>query len=139
MLDLATGMQCAELQARPEPLSSRGASPILGHEYGTACLVVERNNHGSGVLAYLKSVCHYPRVLQQAGQEGWLTSSLSHPAMIGRLAAALVERPNIFQSRRFLEKNRQKLCAASGMVRLERNPTYDDCVMAMAIALSARG
>jgi hypothetical protein len=137
VLDMTTGLQCAELQAKLGTLELARRVADLGKEYGTAWLVVERNNHGSGVLAYLKSVCHYLRVHEQAGQEGWLTSSLSRPAMIGRLGAALVERPNVFQSRRLLKECR-------GFVRLRNGKTgaqsgaHDDCVMAMAIALSAR-
>jgi len=137
VLDLATGLQCAELQAKLEPLELARRAAALGHEYSTACLVVERNNHGSGVLAYLKSVCHYPRVLKREGQEGWLTSSLSRPAMIGRLAAALVERPNIFQSRRLLKECRSFVRQRNGTSGAQSGE-HDDCVMAMAIALSAR-
>jgi hypothetical protein len=137
VLDLETGLQCAELQARLTPLELAKRVAELGHEYGTACVVVERNNHGSGVLAYLKSFCPYPRVHKQDGQEGWLTSSLSRPAMIGRLAAALVERPNIFQSRRLLKECRSFVRLRNGATGAQPG-SHDDCVMAMAIALGAR-
>ena len=100
-------------------------------------LVVERNNHGSGVLAYLKSMCRYPHIYEEAGQDGWLTSSLSRPAMIGRLAAALVERPNAFQSRRLLKECRSFVRLRNGKTGAQPG-AHDDCVMAMAIALSAR-
>jgi hypothetical protein len=116
-------------------LAQRSAE--LGQEYRTAWLVVERNNHGSGVLAYLKSICRYPRVHKQEGQEGWLTTSLSRPAMIGRLAAALVERPNLFQSRRLLKECRSFVRLRNGKTGAQSG-AHDDCVMAMAIALSAR-
>ncbi len=137
VLDMATGLQCAELQARLGTLELAQRIAELGHEYGTAWLVVERNNHGSGVLAYLKSVCRYPRVLEQEGQEGWLTSSLSRPAVIGKLAAALVEKPNIFQSRRLLKECRSFVRLRNGRTGAQSG-AHDDCVMAMAIALSAR-
>ena len=52
----ASGLQCAELQAKLGPLELARRARRAGKEYGTAWLVVERNNHGSGVLAYLKSV-----------------------------------------------------------------------------------
>jgi hypothetical protein len=100
-------------------------------------LVIERNNHGSGVLAYVKSVCNYPRVYGQGGQEGWLTSSLSRPAMIGTLASALVEKPGLFQSRRLLKECRSFVRLRSGKTGAQSG-AHDDCVMAMAIALSAR-
>ncbi len=137
VVDLATGLQCAELQAKLEPLELARRAADLGREYGTAWLVVERNNHGSGVLAYLKSVCSYPRVYEQGGQEGWLTSSLSRPAMIGTLASALVEKPNLFQSRRLLKECRRFVRLRNGRTGAQSG-AHDDCVMAMAIALSAR-
>ncbi len=137
ILDLATGLQCAELQAKLSTLELAQRAAALAQEYDTAWLVVERNNHGSGVLAYLKSVCHYPRVHKQEGQEGWLTSSLSRPAMIGRLAAALVEKPNVFQSRRLLKECRSFVRQRNGATGAQSG-AHDDCVMAMAIALSVR-
>ncbi len=137
VIDLATGLQCAELQAKLETLELAHRATGLGREYGTALLVVERNNHGSGVLAYLKSVCNYPRVYEQGGQEGWLTSSLSRPAMIGTLASALVEKPSLFQSRRLLKECRSFVRLRSGKTGAQSG-AHDDCVMAMAIALSAR-
>jgi hypothetical protein len=137
VLDIATGLQCAELQGRLGTLELAQRAAELGQEYGMARLVVERNNHGSGVLAYLKSICRYPRVHKQEGQEGWLTSSLSRPAMIGRLAAALVEKPNVFQSRRLLKECRSFVRLRNGSTGAQFG-AHDDCVMAMAIALSAR-
>ncbi len=137
VIDLATGLQCAELQAKLETLELARRAAELGREYGAAWLVVERNNHGSGVLAYLKSVCHYARVYEQCGQEGWLTSSLSRPAMIATLASALVEKPNLFQSRRLLRECRSFVRLRNGKTGAQSG-THDDCVMAMAIALSAR-
>jgi len=40
----------------------------LAEEYNRAWLVVERNNHGSGVLAMIENVCHYDRVYGKAGR-----------------------------------------------------------------------
>jgi Terminase RNaseH-like domain len=137
VLDLATGLQCAELQGKMTALELAERIARLGHEYGKASLVVERNNHGSGVLAYLKSVCRYPHVYKQDEQDGWLTSSLSRPAMIGRLAAALVEKSSAFQSRRLLKECRSFVRLRNGKTGAQQG-AHDDCVMAMAIALSAR-
>ena len=53
--------------------------------------MVERNNHGSGVLALSETACSYERIYRQGGQAGWLTTSVSRPAVLGRLGAALVE------------------------------------------------
>jgi hypothetical protein len=137
VIEMASGLQCAELQARLTPLELAQRVAALAREYGTAMVAVERNNHGSGVLAYLKSVCGYPRILAQNGQDGWLTSSLSRPAMLGLLAAALVEKPEVFQSRRLLKECRTFVRQKNGSTGAQSG-AHDDCVMAMAIALAAR-
>ena len=138
VVDLATGLQCAELQAKLETARARtarrrvwGASTARPGWWSNATIMAP------GVLAYLKSVCHYPRVYEQDGQEGWLTSSLSRPAMIGTLAAALVEKPSLFQSRRLLKECRSFVRLRNGKTGAQSG-AHDDCVMAMAIALSAR-
>jgi hypothetical protein len=137
VVELATGLQCAELRAKLGTLELARRAADLAREYGTATLVVERNNHGAGVLAYLKAVCRYPRIYEQDGQEGWLTSSLSRPAMIGLLASALVERPGIFQSRRLLKECRTFVRLRNGKTGAQSG-AHDDCAMAMAIGLAAR-
>jgi hypothetical protein len=109
----------------------------LAAEYNQAWLVVERNNHGSGVLALIESVCGYEKVYRQNGQAGWLTTSLSRPAALGRLDAALVERPEQFQSRKLLAECRSFVRLPDGRTGA-RPGTHDDRVMAMAIGLAAR-
>jgi hypothetical protein len=99
--------------------------------------VVERNNHGSGVLALIETVCNYGRIYRQQGQPGWLTTSLSRPSALGRLDAALVEKPECFMSRRLLGECRSFVRLPDGGTGA-RPGTHDDRVMAMAIALGAR-
>jgi hypothetical protein len=137
VVEIETGMQCAELRAKLTPLELAQRAAALGLEYGTATLVVERNNHGSGVLAYLKGVCHYPKIFKQGQQDGWLTSSLSRPAMLGNLAATLEDAAGVFQSRRLLQECRTFVRQRSGKIGA-REGQHDDCVMAIAIGLSAR-
>ena len=55
VIDEATGMQCAELQARLSPRDLAQAAADFAREYNGALLVIERNNHGSAVLAFLES------------------------------------------------------------------------------------
>ncbi len=89
------------------------------------------------MLAYLGGVCKYPSIYRQGGQEGWLTSSLSRPGMIGTLSAALVESPGAFHSRRLLKECRTFVRLRSGKTGAQSG-AHDDCAMAMAIGLSAR-
>jgi len=100
--------------------------------------VVERNNHGHGVLSLLESVCHYQHLYRKAGQLGWVTTSVSRVAAIGRLNAALIDEPDCFMSRRLLAECRSFVRMPDGSSGA-RSGTHDDRVMAMAIGLAARG
>ena len=137
VIDLEIGLQCAELQSRLPQLELAQELARLARQYNSALLAVERNNHGSGVLAYLKSVCRYERLHESGGEHGWLTTSVTRPAMLGRLGSALVESPQIFASGRLLRECRSFIRHRSGRAEAQAGE-HDDCVMAMAIALSVR-
>jgi len=137
VIDAVTGVQCAELQERLDPLELARAVARVARDYGGALVVVERNNHGSAVLAYLSTVERYERLYRQAGQGGWLTTSASKPEMISGLGALLVERAQMFMSPRLLAECRTfvrgdygRSAAASG--------AHDDLVMSMALAQAVR-
>ena len=137
VLDMETAMQCAEFAGHVGGLELARLVTGLAAEYNNAWLVVERNNHGSGVLALAETVCRYPRIYRNGGQLGWLTSSVSRPAMIGCLDAGLVERPECFMSRRLLSECRSFVRQPNGSTGA-RTGTHDDLVIAMAIGLAAR-
>jgi hypothetical protein len=141
VLELETGLQCAEFAGHVGGLELARLVTALAAEYNNAWLVVERNNHGSGVLALIETVCGYGRVYwqggRQGGQPGWLTTSMSRPAALGRLDAGLVEQPESFQSRRLLVECRSFVRRPDGGSGA-RPGTHDDRVMAMAIGLGAR-
>ena len=137
VLDLESGLQCAEFAGHLGGLELARLVTDLAAEYNQAALVVERNNHGAAVLALAEESCHYPRIYQQSGQAGWLTTSVSRPAMIGGLDAALVEAPECFMSRRLLGECRSFVRLADGRTGA-RAGTHDDRVMAMAMGLAAR-
>jgi hypothetical protein len=137
VLELETGLQCAEFAGHMGGLELAQFVTGLAAEYNQAWLVVERNNHGSGVLALIESVCGYRKVYRQKGQAGWLTTSVSRPTALGRLDAALVEEPERFQSRKLLAECRSFVRRPDGGSGA-RPGTHDDRVMAMAIGLEAR-
>jgi hypothetical protein len=137
VLELETGLQCAEFAGHVGGLELARLMTELAVEYNRAWLVVERNNHGSGVLALIETACGYERVYRQGGQTGWLTTSVSRPAALGRLDAGLVERPDCFQSRKLLAECRSFVRLPDGGSGA-RPGTHDDRVMAMAIGLGAR-
>ncbi len=137
VVDMETGLQCAEFAEHLGGLELARLVTKLASEYNRAMLVVERNNHGSGVLAHLETGCKEARVYSQNGQAGWLTTSISRPAMLGRLDAALAESPECFMSRRLLGECRSFVRLPDGKTGA-RAGTHDDRVMAMAIGLAAR-
>ncbi len=137
VLDLETGLQCAEFAGHVGGLELAQMVTALATEYNGATLVVERNNHGNGVLALAETVCGYTKVYRQNGQPGWLTTSVSRPAVLGRLGAALVAEPRCFMSLKLLAECRTFVRLPNGSTGA-RAGTHDDRVMAMAIGLAAR-
>jgi hypothetical protein len=137
VLEIESSLQCAEFAGHAGGLELARLVAGLAERYNRAWLVVERNNHGSGVLAYLESPCGYERVYRQGGQAGWLTTSVSRPAALGRLGAALVDAPGLFRSRRLLGECRTFVRMPNGSSGA-RAGTHDDLVLAMAIGLGAR-
>jgi hypothetical protein len=137
VLDMETAMQCAEFQGHAAGLELAELVTGLAKEYNGAWLVVERNNHGAGVLALAETACKYSKVFRQSGQAGWLTTSISRPAVLGQLGAALVDQPERFMSRRLLAECRSFVRLPDGRMGA-RAGTHDDLVMAMAIGLGAR-
>ncbi len=137
VIDLATGMQCAEFAGHVGGLELARYVAELACRYNNAWVVVERNNIGSGVLAYLESSCHYERLYRQNGQPGWLTTSFSRPAAVNKLSVALVNHAGLIQSQRLLSECRTFVRLPNGGMGA-RPGAHDDRVMAMSIGLAAR-
>lgn len=136
VIERKTGLQCAELHGHFPPRELAAKLVDLANRYNRGLLVVERNNHGYGVLAHLR-MAGYANIFCQGEQEGWLTSAVSRPAMIENLASVLATDPTLFNSSRLLEECRTFVRRADGSSGAASG-THDDCVMAMAIALAAR-
>jgi hypothetical protein len=87
VLELETGMQCAEFAGHLGAAELAGLVAELARCYNNAWVVVERNNHGSGVLAHLERAEGDLRVYRQNGQAGWLTNSagVHEPEVAGRV------------------------------------------------------
>lgn len=137
VLEMESGLQCAEFAGHVGGLELAKLVTALATEYNSAWLVVERNNHGSGVLALVENVCRYARIYSQAGQMGWLTNSVSRPVMIARLNAGLIEQPDRFMSRRLLAECRSFVRRPDGSTGA-RAGTHDDRVVAMGLGLAVR-
>ena len=136
VIERSMGIQCAELRGHFTPYELARRLVALGRMYENALIAVERNNHGYGVLAHLKDLC-YDNLYQQDGQDGWLTSVVTRPAMIENLAAVLMAQPELFHSPRLLGELKTFVRHADGHGAAAEG-AHDDCVMAMAIALGVR-
>jgi len=132
VIERSTALQCAELHGHFPPREFATRLIELGHLYNAALLVVERNNHGHGVLAHLERLGY-----ENVYEKGWLTSTVSRPAMIENLAAALAAEPGLFRSARLLGECRTFVRKEDGSTAATAG-SHDDCVMAMAIALAVR-
>jgi hypothetical protein len=137
VVEIATGLQCAELRERLRPEDLARASVELAKEYGRALIVVERNNHGAAVLAYIGTRESYGRVYRQHGEPGWLTTAASKPEMVARLRVLLSETPQRFMSTRLLAECRTFVADERGRAAAATG-AHDDLVMAMAIAQAVR-
>jgi hypothetical protein len=137
VIERSSGLQCAELLGHFTPREAASRVAALAREYRGALVVVERNNHGHGVLAHLSASEHYLNVYCQGAQAGWLTSAVTRPAMIENFAAVLSAHPELISSARLLRECRtfvRRFDGASAAV----SGAHDDCVMAMAIAHAVR-
>jgi hypothetical protein len=137
VVELRTGLQCAELQQRLRPMELARAAAELAREYNGATVAVERNNHGAAVLAYLESSERYERIWRAGNEAGWLTTTASKPEMIARLGRMLTESPEIFASRRLLAECRTYVAGENGRTGAAGG-AHDDLVMAMAVAQAVR-
>ncbi len=137
VVEVATGLQCAELQERMTVAELARVCAALAREYGGAMVAVERNNHGAGVLAYLDASERWSRVYAQDGTAGWLTTAGNKPGMISRMGALLTESPGIFMSGRLLGECRTFVTWGGGRTGAAQG-AHDDCLMAMAVAQGVR-
>jgi hypothetical protein len=133
VVDIDTGLQCAEWQAHMPVRETAQAVRRVAVQYNGALIAVERNNHGSGLLAHLEG--GGLRVYEQNGIPGWPTTSWTRPAMVERVGMALME--PVFHSERLLRECRTFIRQQNGKAAAAAG-CHDDCVMAMAVALSVR-
>lgn len=131
IVDAQTGMQCAELKERVHPRVLAERLETLAREYNHAMIVVERNNHGAAVLAYLEQM-DVDIYVGRDGQAGLLTNAVTRPEMISLLSVLLSERPELFYSARLLQECRSFVATESGRAEAAAG-AHDDLVMAMCV------
>lgn len=142
VIDVRTGIQCAELQQRLPPLEIAQEAANLAEEYSSprhpALIAVERNNHGHAVIAHLRGGrLGASRLYEQNGEAGWLTHAATRPQMTALLAEMLIAQPHVFRSRALLEECRTFVVRAGGSPGAAGG-AHDDLVMAFALAHAVR-
>jgi hypothetical protein len=137
VLDAATGLQCAEFQGRCGLLELAERAATVAREYNGAMVIVERNNHGAGVLAYLAGTLKYARIFEQDGQAGWLTTALSRPRALEQIERLLGEGAESVMSARLLREMKTFVRDARGRTGAAQGQ-HDDLVMAMGFGLAVR-
>ena len=137
VIERSSGVQCAELQERLRPADLAREAAKLAREYNNALLVVERNNHGAGVLAHLQLAEHYENVYRANGEDGWLTTSASKAEMVARMSMVLSESAELLMSRRLLAECRTFVSGPRGQASAAGG-AHDDLVMSMAMAQMLR-
>ena len=137
VIELKSGIQCAELQEKLRPMELARISAALATEYNKAIVAVERNNHGGAVLTNIADTFDYTNLYVQSGEKGWLTTVSSKSSMVGLMGGLLAESPSLFYSRRLLAECRTFVSFPGGRTGAA-NGSHDDCFMAMAVAQSVR-
>ncbi len=138
VIDETTGAQCAELEQRLNPSQLADVIAKLAADYRQPMIVVERNNHGETVLAYLETACPLARLFHDDdGKRGWLTTGVSKARAVAVMDKMLARDEGIFASERLLQQCRTFITRANGSFGAAGG-AHDDLVMAMAIAQAVR-
>ncbi|MGH9789641.1 MAG: terminase [Candidatus Acidiferrales bacterium] len=157
VIDVVSGLQCAELMARWPIWQFARELSALGRRYNAALLAVERNNHGHAVLHALRHQHTYPRIYRYADSaagfgaaaDGWPMNAQTKPHAIQTLGDMLRDAPRTFASARLLEQCRRFAWLDGGSTGVpgagnhSRSSegdaaAHDDLVIATAIALAVR-
>jgi hypothetical protein len=138
VVELVTGLQCAELRERLRPAELACVVAELAREYGDALVAVERNNHGAAVIAYLEMNAPRVRLWRDGrGEVGWLTTAGSKPGMVALLGTELSAGGWRLMSRRLLAECRTFVSGAGGRAGAAAGE-HDDLVMSLAMAFAVR-
>ncbi|HTW49305.1 MAG TPA: hypothetical protein VMD92_15235 [Acidobacteriaceae bacterium] len=138
VIDLKTGMQCAEAAEHMTLAEAACQARSLALRYNEAIVAVERNGLGEAVIAHLNGLHPRDRLFRDAdGLAGWKTTEASRDQMLGKLEAVLAQNPKLYSSERMLHEFRTFVRHPSGKYAAQAG-AHDDCVMAMAVALGAR-
>jgi len=132
VLDAQTGEQVALIAGALEPELFAACCAALCAFYNDAPLLVERNNHGHTVLAWLRA--HAVDLLRGIdGKPGWLTTSASKPLLYNALALAVREGALTLRD----PETATQLASIDALTLRAPEALHDDRAMSLALALRA--
>lgn len=145
ILDAGTGEQVAQIHGDFEPDEYGRMLAMVGKWYNTAFIGVERNNNGQTTLNELGHTDYptasiFSRTFTPDGgrystpQQGWLTTVVTRPNLINRLAQGIRERAFIVNSARTQQECLSFVIKKNGRVEAQSG-SKDDCVISLGIAL----
>lgn len=131
-----TGQQMASLQGKLEPAAFASHLASISAYYRDAPVLVERNNHGHTVIAWLKdNAPSLRRVKGMDRRDGWQTSSISKANLYDTVTLAMRESNIVLHDRHVFEQ----LSTIDGSKLQAPGGQYDDMAMAAVLAYMAIG
>jgi len=137
VIDRQEGWQCAQLHGHIPPQELAAKVARLAREYNNALVAVEKNNQGGEVLSCLRNVERYEGLYRGKNGDGFLTTSSSRSEVVAALSNAFFAAPQSLHSDVLLREMRTFARRKDGSGAAGAG-AYDDCVMAMGIALRVR-
>jgi hypothetical protein len=136
VLDVLTGEEVASLAGRFEPATFAAHIDQVGRYYHAAGVLVERNNHGHAVLAWLGDNRNstLPRLCGDDGRPGWNTTTKSKAMLYAEAGEALRDGEAVLHG---LDVFHQ-LTSVEGSTLRAPEGQPDDRAVAFALALAGR-
>lgn len=98
VLDAVTGEEMAALAGKFQPQVFGGHLDALGRYYNFAPILVERNNHGHAVIAWLLDYGGLPILAGLDDRPGWVSSSLGKTVLYDNLTESIRDKAILLHS-----------------------------------------
>lgn len=134
VLDVLTGEECAALADKIQPEVFASYIDLIGRWYNAAAIMLEKNNHGWGVLAWLHGNSRLRILNGHDGKEGWNSNALGKTLMYDACASAFKDESTILHS----FATYMQLSSIEGSSLLAPKGEHDDRADSYALALVGR-
>jgi hypothetical protein len=133
--DAYTGEECASLAGKFQPTILAAYADRLARWYNRAALMVERNNHGHAVLAYLRDNSHLELLKGPDGKPGWLSNHKNKVLLYDTATDAFRDRNALVHSFRTFTQ----LASIDGNTLRAPEGQFDDRADAFSLSIAAPG